>query len=126
MKRAWRVRGAILVALALGACDLGPSNAGKVSGSIAGGALGAVVLDVTWRGVAGFDGEGSTQVYWAPVPDVADRYRVILVGPAAGELPFSVKVDRVYTESPVVTVVEATGADNLPVSVTDLRVVLGR
>ena len=118
---------ACMSGLALAACDLGPSGPGTVSGSVTGNAaLGAVVLDVTWPGVVGFDGRGSTQVYSAPVADSPDRYRVVLVGPTGGNLPFAIAVDDAYLQSPVVTVVEAAGIDNLPLSVAGLRVVLER
>ncbi len=116
-----------LSVLALTACDLGPSGPGTVTGSVTGdAALGAVVLDVTWPGVAGFEGRGSTQVYSAPVTDSPDRYRVVLVSPTGGDLPFAIAVDDAYLQSPVVTVVEAAGIDNLPMSVAGLRVVLER
>ena len=113
--------------LVLAACDLGPSGPGTVAGSVTGDAtLGAVVLDVTWPGVVGFEGRGSTQVYSAAVAGPADRYRVVLVSPSGGDLPFAIAVDDAYLESPVVTVVEAVGTDNLPLSVGGLRVVLER
>ncbi len=113
--------------IASGACDLGPSGSGTASGRVTGDAnLGAVVLDVTWPGVTGFVGQGSTQVYSAPVAGVADRYRVILVSPTGGDLPFAVEIADAYLRSPTITVVEAVGADDRARSVSGLRVVFER
>ena len=116
-----------LSVLVLAACDLGPSGPGTIAGSVTGNAtLGAVVLDVTWPGVVGFEGRGSTQVYSAAVAGSPERYRVVLVSPSGGDLPFAILVDDAYLESPVVTVVEAVGSDNLSLSIGGLRVVLER
>jgi hypothetical protein len=115
-----------LVAL-FGACDTGPSGPGTVSGTVRGSAaLGAVVLDVTWVGVQGFEGQGQTQVYSAPVAGDPDRYRVVLIDPVGGELHFGIDVDDVYLEGPVVTVVSAADADNQPMGVAGLSVGLER
>jgi len=111
----------------MSACDSGPDGPGTVSGTVTGAAdVGAVVLDVIWAGVQGFEGQGSTQVYAAEVAGEVGRYRVILVGPAGGDLSFGIRVDDVYLEGPVVTLIEATGTNNLPRSVGDLRVLLAR
>jgi hypothetical protein len=111
----------------LAACDLGPSGPGTVRGTVVGNPdLGGVVLEVTWPGVVGFAGQGSTQVYSAPVADVPDRHRVILIGPTGGDLPFEIQVEDAYLESPTVTVVEAVGTGNNPVSLLGLQVVLVR
>jgi hypothetical protein len=121
---------AVLTAAALtglSACDTGPDGPGTVSGTVTGAVdVGAVVLDVIWAGVQGFDGQGSTQVYSAAVAGEQDRYRVILVGPTGGEISFGIRVDDVYLEGPVVTLIDATGTNNLPRSVGDLRVLLER
>lgn len=118
---------AVLSVLVLAACEFGPSGPGTVAGSVTGNAaLGAVVLDVTWPGVVGFEGRGSTQVYSAAVTGSPERYRVILLSPSGGDLPFAIRVDDAYLVSPSVTVVEAVGTDDLPLSVTGLRVVLER
>jgi hypothetical protein len=121
---------AALTALALVgtyACDTGPDGPGTVSGTVTGGAdLGAVVLDVIWAGVQGFEGQGSTQAYSAAVAGEVDRYRVILVGPGGGDLSFGIRVDDLYLGGPVVTLIDATGTNNLPRSVRDLRVLLER
>ena len=111
----------------LSACQTGPDGPGTVSGTVTGPAdLGAAVLDVVWAGVQGFEGQGSTQVYSAAVAGEPNRYRVILVGPAGGDLTFGIFVDDVYLEGPIVTVVDATGSDNLPRSIGDVRVLLER
>lgn len=118
---------AALTAAALSACDSGPDGPGTVAGTVTGASdLGAAVLDVVWMGVQGFEGQGSTQVYAAPVAGEENRYRVILVGPTGGDLRFGIRVDDLYLEGPVVTVVEAATAANLALPVTDVRVLLER
>jgi hypothetical protein len=92
----------------------------RIDGSA--GPVGGAVLDVTWRGVEGFEGRGSTQVYWAPIAGVPDRYRVVLVAPAGEELLFAVDIEYVDDEPPTVTVVEATDAANGPLSPAAVRV----
>lgn len=109
------------------ACDLGPSGPSTVEGTVTGEAsLGAAVLDVTWPGVVGFEGRGGTQVYFGAVPGFADRYRVILVSPSGGDIPFTISVDDAYLASPTVTVVEAASSTNQLLPLTRLRVVLDR
>lgn len=121
------LRSSLVAALGLAACDLGPSGPGTVAGTVTGDAtLGAAVLDVTWPGITGFDGRGSTQVYSAAVAGFPDRYRVVLVDPVGGELRFSIAVDDAYLQSPIVTVVAAAGTDNLTRSAAGLGVVLER
>jgi hypothetical protein len=121
---------AALVALTMtvaAGCDSGPDGPGTVAGTVTGATdLGAVVLDVVWKGIQGFEGQGSTQIYSAPVPGEPNRYRVILVDPTGGDLTFGIRVDDLYLEGPVVTVAEAAGTDDLPRSVGGLRVVLQR
>lgn len=118
---------AAFTVVALAACETGPHGPHTVNGTVVGTAdLAAAVLDVTWPGILGFEGQGSTQVYSAPVTGEADRYRVILVAPAGGNLRFGIQVDGVYLQGPVVTVVEAAGSDDLPRSVADMQVLLER
>jgi len=125
--RALRRSFVVMVAALLAACDLGPSGPGTVRGTVAGNPdLGGVVLEVTWPGVIGFAGQGSTQVYSAPVAGAPDRHRVILISPTGGDLPFEIHVDDAYLESPTVTVVEAVGTGDNPVSLLGLQVVLVR
>ena len=127
MRRAGLRAAAVLGVGLITACDLGPSGPDTVEGTVTGDAtLGAAVLDVTWPGVVGFEGRGSTQVYFAPVPGFPDRYRVILVSPTGGDIPFAIAVDDAYLRSPTVMVVEAAGTDNQSKSVNGLRVVFER
>jgi len=120
---------AALIALTLGAaaCDLGPDGPSTTTGRITGHpALGAAVLDVTWRGVVGFEGRGSTQVYAAPVTGSPDRWRVVLVSPAISDLAFAVNVESSLAEAPTITVVEAANIGNHDVDVAPLKVHLER
>jgi hypothetical protein len=106
---------------------LGPDGPAATEGRITGHpALGAAVLDVTWRGVVGFEGRGGTQVYGAPVPGSPDRWRVVLVSPGISELPFTVNVESSPLESPTITVVEAANIGNHPVDVAPLAVHIER
>ena len=113
--------------IGLAGCDSGPGGPGMVSGTVTGNPqLGAVVLEVTWRGIQGFEGLSSTQVYSAPLAGAQNRHRLVLLDPSGGDLHFGINVDDVYLEGPIVSVVTATGADNLPLPVADLRVLLER
>jgi hypothetical protein len=119
--------GVLLCLMSLGACDSVPSGPGTISGTVTGSAtLGAVVLDVTWVGVQGFEGLGSTQVYSAPVPGETNRYRVVLIDPVGGDLHFGIDVADVYLEGPVITLVSAADTGNLPMEVGGLTVALER
>ncbi len=118
---------ATLAVVGLLGCDSGPRGPGMVAGTVTGDPqLGAVVLEITWRGIQGFEGLGTTRAYSAPVPDSENRYRVILVDPNGGELRFGINVDDAYLEGPVVTVVSAAGTDDLPKPVAGLGVLLER
>lgn len=120
------VLGTLVVAVPA-ACDLGPRGPSRVSGTVTGNPLlGAVVLDLTWQSVRGFEGRGSTRVYSAPVAESPHRYRVILVDGEGGDLRFSIDLEDARLNGPVVTVVEAAGTNNEPLPVGDLRVVLER
>ena len=113
--------------VALAGCDLGPSGPALVAGTVTGSpTLGAAVVEITWPGVTGFQGRGSTQVYAGPVAGSRDRHRVILVDAAGGDLRFTILLDDIGLDGPVATVISAVGTDNLAMPVTDLRVVLGR
>jgi len=115
------------VSVVMSGCDLGPSGPGTVSGTVTGSpSLGAVVLDISWPGVVGFEARGSTLLYSSAVPGSPDRYRVIVVNLTGGDIPFAISVEDAYLQSPVLSVVEATGTDNHPYPVSDLRVVLER
>ena len=125
--RAWMRSVLLLGVTTLAACESGPGGPGMVAGTITGDAqLGAVVLDVTWRGVQGFEGRGTTQAYSARVSGSENRYRLVLLDPTGGDLHFGINVDDVYLAGPVVMVVAAAGTDNLTRSTSGLRVVLER
>jgi hypothetical protein len=118
--------GVALVALTLSvaACDLGPEGPSSATGHIEGHpALGAAV---TWHGVVGFEGRGSTQVYSAPVSGSPDRWRVVLISPEISELPFSVRIEGSLLEAPVITIVEAANIGNHAVDVGPLEVFIER
>jgi hypothetical protein len=55
-----------------------------------------------------------------------DRYRLIVVSPTGGDIPFAIAVEDAYLQSPVVSVIEATGTDDRPHPIANLRVVLER
>ena len=115
---------AALTLAALTACETGPRGPHTLSGRVIGPAdLAGAVLDVAWSEVTGFEGQGSTQVYWAPVAGERDRYRVILIAPSGGQLTFGLHVDGRHLYGPVITVVEAVATDNLARPVADMRVV---
>ncbi len=113
---------ALACAVVLGACDSGPSGPGTLEARVQGEAVGAVVLEVEGRGIRGFVGRGSAQVYSAAVPGRTDVHRVILVDPLGGEIAFAVEVDDRRMEGPVVTVVEAAGADDERISAGSVTV----
>jgi hypothetical protein len=118
-----KLLGALCLPPLVTACDLGPDGPATVTGRITGHpALGAVVLEVTWRGIVGFEGAGSTQAYSAASPTSPDSRRVVLVAPDISELPFAVDVESPLAV-PTVTIVEAVNIGNLPVDVSRLRVV---
>jgi hypothetical protein len=88
-------------------------------------ALGAVTLDVVGSGVTGFEGVGSTEAYGTVVSARQNRHRVVLVDPVGGQLRFSVRVEDVRAEPPVMSVVGAAGTDNLERITTDVEVRIG-
>jgi hypothetical protein len=106
---------------------MGPSGPSRVSGTITGDpALGAAVLDVSWHSMKGFEGRASTRVYSAPVDGSPNRYRVVLVDEAGGDLRFAVDLEDARLNGPVITLVEAVDTNNDPLPVGELRVVLER
>ena len=96
-----------------GACDSGPSGPGTLVASVTGSSLGGVVLEVRGPGILGFEGLDNTQVYAAPLAQVADAYRVLLIDPEGGELRFEIQVEDVGMGDPIMQVVSAAGVDNL-------------
>ena len=117
-----------LLAALLGACDLGgPGGPAQVLGTVTGDPrLGAAVIEISWDGVTGLDGRGSTQVYSAPVTDRPNHHRAILVDAAGGELRFTIGLTDERLYAPAITVVSAADTANLPLPVGELRVVLER
>jgi hypothetical protein len=104
-----------IVAIAAAGCDSGPSGPGVLVASVQGESLGGALIEVTGRGIQGFDGLGGTQIYDAAVPSVPDAHRVILIHPDGGELRFEIHVADVGADDPVITVVSAAGVDNVRV-----------
>jgi len=106
-----------LAALGLGACsDDGPSGPGPVSATVTGAALGGAVLEVTGTGITGFEGAGSSQVFHgSTAPGV---YRLVVVGPGAGELRFQILVEDRSGMLPTGVVISAVDGANLPFATT--------
>lgn len=113
---------AMAAVMAIAACDSGPSGPGAIVGRASADALGAVVLEVQGRGIRDFSGRGSTQVYWAPVPDRANVHRVILIAAEGGELVFEITVDDRAMDDPVVAVLEAARTDNSTMLASEVSV----
>ena len=115
MNAVWRSRRVTIAWVCIGAlaaCDFGPSGPGTLVGRVSADAVGAVVLEVEGRGIQGFSGRGSTQVYSAPLPERPTVHRVILMASEGGELSFEVRVDDRGMDGPFISVVQAAGADN--------------
>jgi len=114
--------------LAIAGCDLGgPSGPATISGTVTGRAdLGAAVIDLSWDGVQGFDGRGTTLVYSAAVGGTVNRHRAVLVSPVGGDLQFTITLEDERLYAPVVTVVSAVDTGNAALPIGDLRVVLAR
>ncbi|HET9949757.1 MAG TPA: hypothetical protein VFQ22_12605 [Longimicrobiales bacterium] len=118
-----RAMAALAAFLVLAACDDGPDVGRLTQATVVGPeALGAAVLEVEWEGIEGFEGLGSTQVYHAPVPGSPSTHRVILVDPVGGRLRFGIRQRAWRTPAPAITVVDAVGADDLPLETSALRV----
>lgn len=117
---------AVASLLSAAGCDSGPSGPGMLTVTVdAPAALGAVTLDVVGSGVTGFEGVGSTEAYGTVVSARQNRHRVVLVDPVGGQLRFSVRVEDVRAEPPVMSVVGAAGTDNLERITTDVEVRIG-
>lgn len=115
--------GAVMAAaLAIAACDSGPSGPGAIVGRAAADALGGVVLEVQGRGIRDFSGRGSTQVYWAPVPERANVHRVILIATEGDEIVFEITVDDRGMDGPTITVLQAARTDNSTISASEVSV----
>ena len=115
MMRAWRRRVGCMVvigALFLAGCDSGPSGPGAFEGIVTGEGLGGVLLQVDGPGIRGFTALGDSRVYGAPDADRPARHRVIVIAPSSGDLRFAIDVDDLDMEGPIITVLQATRADN--------------
>lgn len=111
---------------ALAACDSGPKGPGTLVATVsAGGALGAVTLEVVGPGVTGFEGVGGTHAYGTVVSARQNRHRVVLADPVGGTLQVAIAVQDVRADAPTVTVVAAAGTDNLERTTTDVVVRVG-
>ena len=102
--------GVLLVTVA---CDSGPGGPGTLVATVTGNSLGGVVLEVRGPGIVGFEGLDNTQVYAAPLAQVPDAHRVLLIDPEGGQLRFEIQVEDVGMNDPVMQVVSAAGVDNL-------------
>ncbi len=115
----------ILAGALLGSCESGPSGPGAWESSVesVARAFGAVVVEVQGAGVQGFDGVGTTQVFWSPTA-VPDNYRVVLVSPEGSQtLRFRTHVSDLAQGPPSGTTVEAVTLLNGAVpSVSDFSV----
>ena len=117
-----------ILGVLLSGCDLGgPEGPAQVLGIVTGDPqLGAAVIELSWEGVTGIEGRGSTQVYSAPVEGSPSLYRAVLVDAAGGDLRFTIHLADDRLHGPVVIVESAVGTDNLPRTVGELSVVLER
>lgn len=126
---AWTTLAAAAV-LALAACNSGPKGPGSLGVTVSGAKLGAVVLEASGTGIRGFQGRGGTKVYSNQIGPVTGAptellYRVVVVGPDAGNLQFAIRVNDVAGPKPTISVVDAVdgqnqtlGGGNLHVSIT--------
>ena len=118
---------AAVTALAVTACDSGPSGPGTIDAIVeAPQPVGAVVLEFVGGGVEGFDAQGNTQVYGALVSAADSTYRVILVSPDGSPLRFGIRVTSVRDAQPVVTAVSAVSPANAALTAVGLQVRLER
>ena len=113
----------VLVLVSLAGCDWGPKGPGVIEGTIISPTtLGAVVLEVEGMGIRGFVGKGDTQAYGSAVSSVGGRRRVVLVSRSGSSIQFGIEVEDLSAESPIATVIDAAGADNLPKLLTGIVV----
>lgn len=98
------------------ACDSGPSGPGSLEVFVTGEGIGGALLQVDGAGVRGFEALGDTRIYSSPDARLPTRHRVVVITPGSGEMRFSMTVDDVDMETPQVTVLQATRADNRPVT----------
>jgi hypothetical protein len=125
-RRSWPTAAVLCCMIAFAGCDSGPKGPGTLLTTVsAGGALGAVTLEVVGPGVTGFEGVGGTHAYGGVVSARQNRHRVVLVDPVGGTLRVAIAVQDVRADAPTVTVVAAAGTDNLERTTTDVVVRVG-
>jgi len=94
------------------ACDSGPRGPGTLIATVEAEGLGGALLEVSGRGITGFEGLGDTRVYDAELANAPNTHRVLLVDPTGGALRFEIRVEDVGMDGPLITVVSAAGVDN--------------
>ena len=101
------------------ACDSGPSGPGALTGTVrtAGAPLGGAVLEVVGKGITGFTGAGSTQLFYAATQEEF-TFRVVLISSSPGDLQFSVSVEDKGAKKPSASVVKLVSGENLPIPAT--------
>ena len=117
---------AVVLGLVIAGCDSGPNGPGLLEGTVSAPALGAVLLEVEGAGINGFEGRASTRVYAGTLSGRPNVHRVILMDRDGGSLAFAIDVDDLGMDGPVVTVIQAAGTDDEPMSAGSLRVALVR
>lgn len=116
----------VIAPVLVAGCDSGPSGPGHLSARTSGPTLGAVVLEVEGQGIEGFSARGSSRVYSAPVEGRSGVYRVIVLSPDAGSLPFEIDVEDMGMEGPVITVVSAADGANVAMPASEVAVTVER
>ncbi len=108
---------AILAGALFASCESGPSGPGAWQGSVesVARAFGAAVIEVQGAGIQGFEGEGTTLVFWTATA-APDNYRVVLVSPEGSQtVRFRTRVLDLAAGPPAGTTVEAVTLLNGPV-----------
>ena len=115
---------ALLMVLALPACDSGPRGPGTLTTRVtAPQPVGAVVLEVVGAGITGFEGQGAVRVFGALDSGGSGKHRVVVLSPTGGtEIRFGITfADRSGT-MPTITAVSAATPANASVSTAGIRV----
>lgn len=102
----------VVALLATAGCDSGPSGPGTLIATVDAEGLGGALLEVSGRGITGFDGLDDTRVYDAELANARNTYRVLLIDPTGGPIRFEIHVEDVGMDDPVISVVSAAGVDN--------------
>jgi hypothetical protein len=116
--------GGLLVAAT--ACDSGPEGPGSLMARATGDELAGVLIQVEGVGIQGFSGRGTTQVYAAQTPGVANTHRVLLIDPIGGDLGFEIVVEDRAMEGPIVTVLQASLLNGQTVSAAIVTITVER